>query len=158
MQVRFFVVPLYGGDAAAEELNCFLAGQRILRVDSQLAQDEKAPVWAVCVTYGSDDASVQEPGTPVNAGHETLSRKADFLAYEKLCSLRSKIGRRGGIPGAAILTNDQLADMVIRDVRSLDDLTDIPGIDRPWAERHGEAFVEALQTARADAVDYGYTT
>jgi hypothetical protein len=51
MQLRFFTIPLLGGEAAAEELNRFLASHRILAVDRHLAQDSGVAIWAVCVSY-----------------------------------------------------------------------------------------------------------
>jgi hypothetical protein len=51
MQLCFFSIPQQGGEAAAEDLNRFLAGHRILAVDRHFVADGAHSAWAVCVAY-----------------------------------------------------------------------------------------------------------
>ncbi|MBK1647294.1 hypothetical protein [Rhabdochromatium marinum] len=51
MQLRFFTIPIHGGEPIAEELNRFLAAQHILAVERHLVQDGGASAWAVCVAF-----------------------------------------------------------------------------------------------------------
>ena len=53
MQLRFFTIPIHGGEGIADELNRFLAGSRILSIDRHLAQDGSNSAWAVCVSFES---------------------------------------------------------------------------------------------------------
>ena len=49
MQLRFFTVPILGGEDAAEELNRFLGAHRILAVDRYFVQDGANSAWAPSV-------------------------------------------------------------------------------------------------------------
>ena len=45
-----------------EELNSFLRGHRILKVERELVQRESAPCWAVCVEYLEGVAAMSRAG------------------------------------------------------------------------------------------------
>jgi len=36
MQIRIFTIPIFGGDAFAEDMNAFLRSKKVLQVDQQL--------------------------------------------------------------------------------------------------------------------------
>jgi hypothetical protein len=55
MQLRFFTIPIQGGEEAAEELDRFLAAERILSVDRRFVEDGGASAWALCVSYEPAD-------------------------------------------------------------------------------------------------------
>ena len=47
MRMKFFTVPVHGGEAAAEALDRFLIGHRIVAVDKQFVQDGQSSAWAL---------------------------------------------------------------------------------------------------------------
>ena len=153
MQLRFFTIPLLGGEAAADDLNRFLAAHRILAVDRQLAQDCGSSVWAVCVSYepAGESRAAESRGAGGSRGkvdyREVLS-EADFTVYARLRTLRKEIADREGVPVYSLFTNEQLAEMVTRRVSSATALREIAGIGEARVEKYGEAFLAALAEAR----------
>lgn len=80
MQLRFLTIPLLGGEPAAEELNRFLAAQRILAVDRHLAHDGGSSVWAVCVSYEPAGESRPPPSKRGKIDYREILNEADFTA------------------------------------------------------------------------------
>jgi superfamily II DNA helicase RecQ len=154
MQLRFFTIPLLGGEAAADDLNRFLDAHRILAVDRQLAQDSGSSVWAVCVSYepaGESRAGEGRGGSSRRGKvdyREVLS-ETDFTVYARLRTLRKEIADREGVPVYSLFTNEQLAEMVTRRVSSAAALHEIAGIGEARVEKYGEAFLSALAEARS---------
>jgi superfamily II DNA helicase RecQ len=159
MQLRFFTIPVLGGEAGAEELNAFLTGQRILSLDRQLVQAGTASVWAVCVAY--EPAGEGRPQSMAAVGrrgkvdYREVLNEADFAVYAGLRTLRKEIADAEGVPAYALFTNEQLAEMVTRRVSSAAALREIPGIGEGRVDKYGAAFLQALAEALAQGPGSG---
>ncbi len=96
MQLRFFTIPIHGGESTAEELNRFLAAQRILAVERHLVQDGGASAWAVCVAFEPAGEGGRPPTTRRGkVDYREVLSEADFAAYARLRSLRKETRRAG---------------------------------------------------------------
>lgn len=51
MRVRFFTIPIHGGETATAEFNQFLASERVLSLDRHFIANGEASAWAICATY-----------------------------------------------------------------------------------------------------------
>lgn len=149
MQLRFFTIPVIGGDEAAEELNRFLAGHRILALDRHLASDGSTSVWALCVSYETAADSRPAPAKRGKVDYRELLDEADFTVYARLRTLRKEIAESEGVPVYSLFTNEQMAEMVTRRVSSASALHEIPGIGDARLKKYGDAFLEALAEAFA---------
>ena len=158
MQLRFFTIPIPGGDEAAEELNRFLSAHRILAVDRQVARDGGASVWAVCVGYESAGESRPAAIKRGKVDYREVLNEADFTVYARLRSLRKEIAEREGVPLYNLFTNEQMAEMVTRRVDSAAALREISGIGEARVEKYGAAFLAALAEARAATPPQGQGT
>jgi superfamily II DNA helicase RecQ len=150
MQLRFFTIPVLGGEAAAEELNRFLAGHRILAVDRHLAQDGGSSLWALCVSYEPVGDSRPPSAKRGKVDYREVLNEADFTVYARLRSLRKEIAEREGVPLYALFTNDQMAEMVTRRASSIGALREIPGVGEARVEKYGAAFLNTLGEALAE--------
>lgn len=92
MQLRFFTVPFHGGEGEAEDLNRFLAGQRILSIDRHFVVDGPHSAWAVCVAYeaaGEGRLPVSgDKGRRGKTDYREVLNEADFAVYARLRALR----------------------------------------------------------------------
>jgi len=57
MQMRFFTVPVFGGEPVADELCRFLAVSRVVAIDRHLVQAGNNSAWAFCISYEACDAA-----------------------------------------------------------------------------------------------------
>lgn len=146
MQLRFFTIPIHAGDMAAEELNRFLGMHRILAVDRSFAQNGANSAWAVCVSFEIAEGRPSS-GKRGKIDYREVLNEQDFAVFAKLRSLRKELADKEGVPAYAILTNEQLAEMVKRRVQTATALGEISGIGESRIEKYGEPFLHMLREA-----------
>jgi len=146
MQLRFFTIPIHGGDEAADELNRFLGIHRILAVDRSFVQDGANSAWALCVSFELAEGRPQ-PGKRGKIDYREVLNEQDFAIFAKLRSLRKELADNEGIPAYAVLTNEQLAELVQRRVQTATALREIAGIGDARIEKYGERFLRLLREA-----------
>lgn len=150
MQLRFFTIPIRGGEEAAEELNRFLGMHRILTIDRSFVQDGANSAWALCVSFESSEGR-SPMGKRGKIDYREVLNEQDFAVFARLRTLRKELAEGEGIPAYAVLTNEQLAEMVQRRVQNATALREIAGIGDARIEKYGEAFLQLLREAFAAA-------
>ena len=71
MKLRFFAVPMLDGEEESQELNRFLATNRVLMVERHFVSDGSRSAWAICVSYldrGGRPAPEQDKGSVSTIG------------------------------------------------------------------------------------------
>ena len=156
MRVRFFSIPAVADAQAAEELNRFLAGNRILSMERHLIPDGPRSLWAVCVTY--DDGGPRAPSPSrvvVRSGEKpdfrTLLTEPEFAVFSRFRVLRKSLAERDGIPIYAVLSNDHLARIVRERMDTVSQLREIQGVGESRIEKYGEAFLAVIREAALPA-------
>jgi superfamily II DNA helicase RecQ len=153
MKLRFFTIPIRGGDEAAEELNRFLGTHRILAVDRSFVQDGPNSAWTLCVSFDTAEGSGGGPQAGADkrgkVDYREILNEQDFAVYAKLRTLRKELAEKEGIPAYAVLTNEQMAEMVKRRVQNVTALREIAGIGDARIGKYGERFLRLLQEALA---------
>lgn len=161
MRLHFIPIPVFDGAEAESELNRFLATHRIVALDRQLVTDGPRSAWAVCASYvygaapsdasqHSTSAPEQKPNDPRRIDYRDTLPPAEFQVFAKLRALRKTLSDRDGVPSYALFTNDQLAQMVKRRVRTLTELGEIDGIGPARLSKYGQAFLSVLHEADTD--------
>lgn len=149
MRLRFFTIPLHGGDESADDLNRFLAGHRILSIDRHFAQDGANSAWAVCVAYEATGEGRPAPPGDRNkrdkVDYREVLDEADFAVYAKLRSLRKTLADAEGVPAYALFTNEQMAAMVQNRVATATALRGIPRIGAARVEKYAGPFLALLR-------------
>ena len=146
MKLRFFAVPMLDGEEESQELNRFLATNRVLLVERHFVADGPRSAWAICVSYldrGGRPAPEQGQGKRVD--YREILSESDFAIYAKLRSLRKAMAEKDGLPAYTLFTNEQLAAMVQQRVTSLKALEEIPGVGTARIKKYGTAFLEVLK-------------
>ena len=144
MQLRFFTIPVHDGELSAEELSRFLSSHRIIAVDREFVQDGRDSAWAICVSYVQAEGRPQ-PGKKGKVDYREVLSDTDFAVFAKLRSLRKTLADQEGVPAYALFTNEQLADMVQRRVRSVSALREIRGVGDSRIEKYAESFLDILR-------------
>lgn len=148
MKYRFFTIPANAPDPAQEELNRFCAGQRVVSVDKQFVQDAERSYWAFCIGYLDSQDSPKATAKGKIDYREVLNEQ-DFAVFARLRTLRKELADGEGIPAYAVLTNEQLAELVQRRVQSATALREIAGVGEARVEKYGDAFLRLLREAFA---------
>ncbi|MBF8271341.1 MAG: ATP-dependent DNA helicase RecQ [Magnetococcales bacterium] len=146
MQIRFFTVPVHGGDAAAGLLNQFLSGHRVLSMDRSFVQDGPNSAWSFCVHFEASAGSpITMPGKRPKVDYKEVLNDQDFAVFARLRDLRKERSESEGVPAYALFTNEQLAEMVQRRVTTPSALLEISGIGDARVEKYGEDFLKLLR-------------
>ncbi|MBK8908173.1 MAG: HRDC domain-containing protein [Rhodospirillales bacterium] len=137
----------------AEEVNRFLGAHRIVAIDRQFVQDGANSAWALCITY-VQSANRPPPGRRGRIDYREVLTEADFSVFVKLRELRKTLADQEGVPAYALFTNEQLAEMVRRHVRTAGALREIDGVGAARVEKYGTDFLAILKAEpAADAGD-----
>lgn len=146
MFLRFFIISIRDGDGAADEVNQFLGAHRIVAIDREFVQDGANSAWAICVTY-LQTSSRPPAGKRGKIDYREVLSEADFAVFAKLRALRKTLAEKEGVPAYALFTNEQLAEMVQRQARTLTALREIDGVGEARVKKYGEEFLAILQAA-----------
>lgn len=149
MRLHFLTVPIHGSGAAVDDLNQFLGSRRVVAVDRQLVPDGMRSAWAVCVAYVDGGPVAATSYAADTTGKKRLDYReilpaSEFQTFVKLRDLRKQLADQDGVPPYAVFTNEQLADMVRRNVRSAAELGRIDGIGPARIEKYSGRFLEVL--------------
>ena len=156
MQIRFFSVPVHGGDEAAEILNRFLAGHRVLSMDRSFVQDGPNSAWSFCVHFESSEGRPDlPPGKRPKVDYREVLNEQDFAIFARLRALRKERAEREGVPAYALFTNEQLAEMVQRRVTTPSALIGISGVGDARVEKYGGDFLKLLRDSLTNPVGEG---
>ncbi len=147
MRLHFVTVPVFEPRQAQVELNSFLSSHRVLTVDRELVTDGSHSAWAICITYlDQAEPSSQKQSTKraPRVDYREVLPEAQFQVFAKLRNLRKTIAEKEGVPVYAVFSNEQLAEMVTRSVRSLNELEAIAGVGPARRAKYGQAFLKLL--------------
>ena len=154
MKFKFFTVPLFDCVEAENDLNSFLASHRVLSVDSHFVSNDSNNCWAICVRYTTGEP-VAFPLKKGKIDYREVLSDTEFALFANLRQLRKKIADQEAVPPYALFTNDQLAEMVRRQVKTRADMEKIQGVGPARIEKYAEAFLSVLQSAPPTAKEEG---
>jgi superfamily II DNA helicase RecQ len=142
-QYRTFFVPLTDDGEAQEALNAFLRSRRVLAVERVFTSTG----WAFCVEWmeGSKDASRNPP----KVDYREVLTPEQFAVFSRLRNRRKELADRDGVQVYAVMTNEQLAEMVRMEVGTLEGLRKIDGVGQARSEKYGEALLAAMREEKA---------
>jgi superfamily II DNA helicase RecQ len=157
MRFHFTAVPVHGGAEAEQALNAFLGAHRVLTVERQLVADGAQSVWAICVAYTDATAPALSgparigPGRKNRVDYKEVLGELEFAVFARLREWRKREADRDGIPPYAVFTNDQLAEIVRRQVQTHAGLAEIDGIGPARVTKYGAAVLDLMRSAAAVA-------
>ena len=137
-------------EQAAGELNAFLRSHRVVTFDRQFVSDGPNSYWSVCVAFTDGGSTSPAHASKKRIDYRDVLNEHDFALFAKLRTLRKTLAEQGGVPAYALFTNEQLAEIVRRNVDSKKALSEISGVGEARVEKYGDAFLAALKQASAE--------
>jgi len=121
----------------ADELNKFCLNKKILSNKIEFFHDEKAVYWTVFIEYETVlEHSFSEPKGLTEAGR---------LCYERLREWRKLTAEKEGVPPFVIAKNSHLAEIVNKEIKTLEALKQINGFGRKKVEKYGQDIIEIIK-------------
>ena len=145
MQLKLFIVPVKNVTAAEAELNAFLRSHRVLAVKKEFVPDGENSFRTFCVEYldGVGVGALLSGGRP-KIDYKEVLKPEEFEVFSRLRDWRKNVAEKEGVPVYAVLTNEQLAQMVQKQVKSKAGLKEIEGVGDARVEKYGEAVLQLL--------------
>jgi len=84
--------------------------------------------------------SNKNTGRKSRIDYKEVLNEQDFALFSKLRELRKQIAEKEGIPVYAVFTNEQLAEIVRRKVKTKTEMRKIEGIGEAKVEKYGTIF------------------
>ncbi len=143
MQIKFFTIPIIGGEKLEDDLNAFLRSKKILHTENQLVSNAQGSYWCICITY----LGRQEPGLAKSSKKEKLDYKEilsneDFKRFDRFREIRKGIAQEEGLPVYAVFTNAELAEIAkLGEDATSSMLKKLDGIGKGKADKYGIYFV-----------------
>ena len=144
MAYAFFKVACDDAGGAAEALNACLGSRRIVHVTKEWVVEGADSFWAFCVEYREAGAASPAERTFGKIDYREVLPPAQFEVFAKLRKVRQTLAEKEGLPAFTVFTNEQLAEIVRRACRSLEELKAIPGLGDARAAKYGPPILEAL--------------
>jgi len=126
-------------------MNAFLRGHRVLAVKKEFVADGENSFWTFCVEYlDGVGAGALLPGGRPKVDYKEVLKPEEFEVFSRLRDWRKSVAEREGVPVYTVLTNEQLAQMVQKQVKSKAGLKEIEGVGDARVEKYGETLVQLL--------------
>lgn len=148
MQLKVFVIPCKNVSEAEAEMNGFLRGHRVLAVKKEFVPDGENSFWTFCVEYLDGTAAATGSGSPgprpPKVDYKEVLKPEEFELFSRMREWRKAVAEKEGLPVYAVLTNDQLAQMVQKKIISKAGLKEIEGVGDVRVEKYGDALLGLL--------------
>ena len=111
MKIRFFWVPACHFEDAEDELNRFLAANRVLHLEKEFASREGSGGWSFCIEYlpRSAESTRMRYSQTRSVDYKEVLEPETFNLYAVLRSWRKEKAEDEGVPPYSVATNAQLA-------------------------------------------------
>jgi len=140
MQFNVFFIPFRDGETEERELNNFLSSKRILSVDKLF----EGTGWSFCVEWIEGGKVQSLKSRPKVDYRETLSVE-EFSLFSKLRDKRKQLASRDGVQVYTIMTNEQLADLVRKNINTIEGFKEISGVGESRLKKYGMEFIKVVE-------------
>ena len=142
MQYRKFILSLTDDGGQEAELNRFLRGHRILKVEQHFMADDG--LWAFLVSYldGEQKDSARlahRSGERFDPAKELTGEQ--LVRYQRYAAIRLQLARRDNVKAFVVFTNRELGEMAKMDALTLEALRRLDGVGDARISLYGEEFV-----------------
>ena len=147
MQLKLFIVPVKNIAAAEAEMNAFLRSHRVLAVKKEFVSEGENSFWTFCVEYleSAPAAGIAAPGNKLpKVDYKEVLQPEEFEVFSRLREWRKGVAETEGIPVYAVLTNEQLAQMVQKRASTKADFKEIEGVGEGRIAKYGDALLERM--------------
>lgn len=140
MKIKFFTIPILGGEAIAEDLNAFLSAKKILEIESKLVSSQQGAHWCFCIRY-IDDVLGQDRK---KVDYKLVLDEATFKRFSRLRAIRKELSDADAVPAFVVFTDEELAEMAKLEAITPASLRGIPGIGEKRVAKYADKMIEKL--------------
>ncbi len=110
MQIKLFTIPIPDNELAVQELNKFLEGKKILKIDQQLLQTKKGDFFCFCIQYEEGISNTESRRESKFNDQYDQKRDAYMERYKLLSSVRDKMAAEDGVKPQQVFHDGHLSN------------------------------------------------
>lgn len=129
----------------AGDLNGFCINKRVLSTKIEFFKDDKHVYWSIFIEY---EQILEKTGN-----EPTGLTEAGRLCYEKLREWRKQTAEKEGIPPYVIAKNNHLAEIVKREITTIEALKQLNGFGAKKIEKYGKDICGIVKAFYSDISD-----
>lgn len=145
MQIKFFTIPIMGGEKLQEELNTFLRSRKVLQVEQHIINNGQESFWCLAVRYltGTANHSGSSNAAKKKIDYKEVLDATSFQRFSDMRIIRKKIAVEQAIPAFAIFTDAELAALAkLEGELTLKKLQSVKGVGEKKATKYGHYFIK----------------
>lgn len=143
MQVKFFSIPIIGGEAESEAMNLFLRSEKILQTENQLVNGSTGAYWCFCVKYLQGSGSISKDRDRARIDYMQVLDAETFKRFSKMRETRKRLAGEEAIPAYAVFTDEELAEMARPEILTAPFMKSVKGIGEKKFEKYSAHFLNA---------------
>jgi retron-type reverse transcriptase len=110
-----------------------------------LASIDGTSHWVVLVEYLETQAKTSNELVRGKVDYKEVLNEKDFSLYSKLREIRKKLAEDNGLPVYTVCTNEQLAEIAKRRLKTIAECLKIEGIGQGKADKYVPTFLECIK-------------
>lgn len=146
MQFKKFIISAADGGIEEEEVNRFLRGHRVIKVEDRYVSE--GAYWVILISYMENESSEKTAYSGNSHGEkrkpEEELNEEQMQRYKAFTDLRLKIAKRENLKAFLVFTNNELIDMAKIDELTVSCISKINGVSDKRAAKYGAEFVDLL--------------
>lgn len=150
MQYKFFSIPVMNSGQTEADLNHFLRSQKVLSVRKEFVNNGDNSFWALAVSCQMTGEDAGKGFSKGRVDYKSVLSAEDFSLFVKLRDWRKGAADGEAIPVYTVFTNEQLAEIVKRKVRTKSALQEIGGIGEARVKKYGDAVIALMEEYRTN--------
>jgi len=119
----------------------------VLAVKKEFVAEGENSFWTFCVEYlesAPGGLGAGGLGGRPKVDYKEVLKPEEFQVFSRLREWRKGVAEQEGVPVYAVLTNEQLAQIIQKRVSSKTALKEIEGVGDARVEKYGDAVLERL--------------
>jgi superfamily II DNA helicase RecQ len=144
LQLKFFLIPIRGIEQAETEINRFLRSVRVVNLQREFVAQGDNSFWSMAVEYLADGASSATGRKRSRIDYKEILAPEAFAVFARLREWRKVKAAQEAVPVYTIFTNDQLAQIVEKNVTTKAGLQQIDGIGEGRVKKYGNEVLHIV--------------
>lgn len=156
IQFRFFYITVHNLEEAESELNKFLRSVKVLSIEKYFSSVTDNHAWHVAVEYLSGDPTTERSAKRTEKAridYKKILPPEDFELYSQLRVWRKEQAEKEAIPVYAIFTNEQLAKIAGKRIKSRKALSELDGVGEARVSKYGDLLFAIVEESSQDETD-----
>ena len=147
IQIHCFSLPIPDGRDQEDELNLFLRSHQIVDIQREMVILGDRAYWSFCIQYHLDGTSpisgLENRGKNKKVDYKEVLSEDQFQLFQHFRVVRKELAQREALPAYAIFTDEELANIVRLEQRTVALISGISGIGQHRANKYATYFCES---------------